>query len=442
MKKPVVVLTALLAGACGSSQQGGDGSGTDSPREWFAPGGAATLDYDPDLPFLQFIPGLDLSELPSASQGRELFMAQWELAPGSRSLVDGLGPLAIADACVACHLSAGRAPSLNEDGSIGVGLLFRLGNEQGTADSHYGGQLQTLSLVGSTEADIHWQPGEQGEPVFTVTPHSGDLAEGINLGPRLSPELIGVGLLEQVADETILEYADPDDSDQNGISGRAHWLTVEGEQRLGRFGWKAIQPSLRRQTAAALQQDMGLTNPVFPSEPCTAQQSLCGEHPNGGEPEVSETSLSAINDFMRLLAVPGRRIDDQAVFDRGADLFDSIGCADCHRPTLTTGTSSFPQLSGQLIYPYTDLLLHDMGEQLSDGVREGDASGREWRTPPLWGLGLVESDVNARFLHDGRAASIEEAIGWHGGEAGQARQHYLDLGEQQQQALLDFLRGI
>jgi CxxC motif-containing protein (DUF1111 family) len=416
---------------------------TEEPREWQAVGGAATVTFQDDLAFLQFIPGLDLATAPTVSQGRELFVADWTAAPGSRTLLDGLGPLFIASACDDCHLVSGRAASLNDDGTTSHGILFRLGTLDGQPDTYLGGQLQTSATVGAPEGRVTWQDIGLGQPQFQLSEAEHTLDDGVQLGPRLSPQLTGVGLLELVPEAQILQWHDPDDQDQDGISGRAHSLEREGVACLGRFGWKAVQCTLRGQSAGALHQDMGLTTPLNPAEPCTDQQSICSEQPSGGDPEVSLDSLNAINDFLTLLAVYDRRIDDQTQFDRGAGLFEQVGCDDCHRPTLTTGdTSAFEQLNQQTIYAYTDLLLHDMGEALSDGMKEGDAGDREWKTPPLWGLGLIEGNGDSRFLHDGRAETLVEAINWHGGEAEAARQAWEALQETGQQDLLVFLRGI
>ena len=270
-----------------------------------------------------------------------------------------------------------------------------------------------------------------------------ELNEGINLGPRLSPQLVGIGLLDLVSEQDILTREDEFDINNDGISGRAHWRTVNDKKVLGRFGWKAMQPSLEHQSAGALQQDMGLTTSINPNEPCTPLQTICAEQPNGGSPEVSDASLFAINDFLTLLAVPARRINDQNEFDQGSRIFADIGCAQCHQPTLTTSDSKqYPLLANQLIYPYSDLLLHDMGEDLSDNVKEGDAHPREWRTPPLWSLGLIEKVEDSRFLHDGRAATIEEAILWHGGEAINAKNEFSQLSTEDKKMLLSFLRAI
>lgn len=412
-------------------------------RAWHPVGGSATVNFDPDFSFLQFIPALDLIELKTASQGRELFVGEWTAAPGARPLLDGLGPLTIASACADCHLSAGRAATLSPEGKVGVGLLFRLGDSNGNADPYYGGQLQTAATLGNSEGTVSWHWNDTQRPVFTLITNAGPLSPDIHLGPRLSPQLVGMGLLDLVTLQDILSREDANDSDGDGISGRAHWVQGNGQLELGRFGWKAMQPSLKHQSAGAMHQDMGLTTSINPNEPCTAQQTVCAQQLSGGQPEVSDESLAAINDFLSLLAVPERRISNQEHFDQGANIFDAIGCADCHQPTLTTGISErYPLLSNQLIYAYTDLLLHDLGEALSDHVKEGDAQPSEWRTPPLWGLGIVESVPGSRFLHDGRAESIEQAIIWHGGEALNAKQNFSELSNKDKQTLLTFLRAI
>ena len=392
---------------------------------------------------MQFIPGLKLEELASAAQGRELFIADWTMAPGSRELLDGLGPLFVAPACDSCHLPDRRAAALNDDGTIGTGLLFRLGDEYGNPDPHFGGQLQNRATVGNPEGSVSWTDGGQGKPIFHIVTADGNLAEGIALGPRQSPQLTGMGLLNLVPEAHILQWQDSDDANQDGISGRAHRLYREGRHCLGRFGWKAMHCTLRGQSAGAFLQEMGLTTPLNPQEPCTDQQPICAQQPSGGTPEVSETSLAAINEFLTLLAVPARRINNIDDFNRGADLFEQSGCDACHRPTLVTGEHPlFEQLNHQTIYAYTDLLLHDMGDALADGVREGDASSREWKTPPLWGLGLLEGQGESRFLHDGRAKTLEQAILWHGGEADSSRRRYQALNDDERQLLLQFLRSI
>jgi CxxC motif-containing protein (DUF1111 family) len=447
MNKKLHLLSAAIIFLAGCDLTDKDSDASSSNNEaaiiWQPNAGNATAEFDPDLPFLQFIPELDLSELSNASQGRELFIAEWAAAPGSRPLLDGLGPLSITSACSQCHLTSGRTPSLEDNGEVGLGLLFRLGDALGNQDPYYGGQLQTAATTGNSEGYVTWGFDESNKPVFTLTTNYVALTDGINLGPRLSPQLVGIGLLNLVSDEDILIREDENDSNNDGISGRAHWRTIDGQQVLGRFGWKAMQPSLEHQSAGALQQDMGLTTSLNPTEPCTSLQTICDEQPSGGSPEVSDNSLAAINDFLTLLAVPARRIDDQQEFDQGSQVFDEIGCAKCHQPTLTTSNSStYPLLANQLIYPYTDLLLHDLGEDLNDQVKEGDAHPQEWRTPPLWSLGLVEATEGSRFLHDGRAATIEEAILWHGGEGLSAKNNFEALSNADKENILSFLRSI
>lgn len=440
MKKIIILVLYCVSqlSGCGSSSSTNDEM--DYGHQWLPPGGAATLTFDAEFPFLQFVPDLDILKFPDASRGRELFVADWEAAPGSRPTLDGFGPLAITNACDNCHLPKGRAASLLEDGRTDVGILFRLGREDGVVDSHFGAQLQSVATVGSSEGTVRWSMHtEKDKPVFSFIENSYALDDNINLGPRLSPQLVGVGLLELIPESTILAWEDEDDHDQNGISGRVHWRN----NAIGRFGWKAIAPTLESQTAAALQQDMGLTSSIRIEENCTSLQDICSTQSNGGSPEVSEHGLSAINTFLTLLAVPDRRIREQEDFNLGAEMFDQVGCSGCHRPFITTGNSEdYPFLSNQIIYPYTDLLLHDMGNELSDGVREGDALAQEWRTPPLWSLGLIEQVEGSRFLHDGRAENIEQAILWHGGEALAARENYEQLSAEDKLILLDFLRAI
>ena len=217
----------------------------------------------------------------------------------------------------------------------------------------------------------------------------------------------------------------------------------EWQTRIGRFGWKAINSSLRTQNANAMSQDMGLTTSVFMEPNCTINQPICWTAANGGSPEVSDSSLDAVTDFMTALAVPERRITDLSTFNKGAQLFAQVGCASCHTPKQKTGDSlRFPLLSQQTIYPYTDLLLHDMGAGLDDGAKEKNAESYEWRTPPLWSIGIVARDPAARFLHDGRASSLTEAIMWHGGEAETTKLRFKQLPIEQKEILLSFLKSI
>lgn len=396
------------------------------------------------------------------SLGREFFVGDWLRAPDAgRPTLDGLGPVFHATSCVACHPSSARAPSLAPSDTVAFGLLFRLARGTGdggfeAGDPIFGGQLQPSALPGvPVEGVIRWTadldrpPGVSEfspRPVFEVTTHAsyGALDAETRLAARLSPQIVGMGFFEHVSDEEILAWEDPFDLDQDGISGRAARLALPGGERVGRFGWKAIHPTLRAQTSAAFAGDIGITSPEHPTDDCTASQTDCLAQPNGGNPEFASGSIEAIDEFMTYLAVPAaRRSNDDANVLAGNELFFALGCSSCHRPHMQLGElASFPVLSNVVFYAYTDLLLHDLGAQLSDDLGEGDAEAHEWRTPPLWGLGLVDQRPNARYLHDGRATSLRDAILWHGGEAEAARSAFFDLTETEKNQLLAFLRSL
>ena len=258
--------------------------------------------------------------------------------------------------------------------------------------------------------------------------------------------MIGLGLLEAIPEQAILANADPDDRDGDGVSGRANrvWDHASQSTRLGRFGWKAGQPSLDQQNADAFFNDMGLTTTLLAGSSCSASQTDCLTQPHGGAPEVSDNILAQVLFYTRNLGVPARRrVDDPQVL-AGKGLFHQAGCQSCHTPKFTTAADAAePELSGQVIRPYSDLLLHDMGAGLADNRPEFQASGREWRTPPLWGIGLTETvNGHTRFLHDGRARNLLEAILWHGGEAEGARQKVMAFDAGERAALLAFLESL
>jgi CxxC motif-containing protein (DUF1111 family) len=284
-------------------------------------------------------------------------------------------------------------------------------------------------------------------------PAYGPLHPEVMLSPRVAPPMIGLGLLEAVAAEDILAAADPDDADRDGISGRPNrvWDLASGQVRLGRFGWKAGEPSIAQQSGLAMAGDIGIGNPTAPAPfgDCTAAEAACRAAPDGNSPQYDELEapqevMDQIVFYSRHLAVPARRaVNDPAVL-AGKRLFYEAGCTGCHRPKLATRRDwEVAELAGQLIWPYTDLLLHDMGEGLADGRPEGVASGREWRTAPLWGIGLTaEVSGHTQFLHDGRARSLTEAILWHGGEAQAARDAFAALPAAERAALLAFLGSL
>jgi CxxC motif-containing protein (DUF1111 family) len=266
--------------------------------------------------------------------------------------------------------------------------------------------------------------------------------------------MIGLGLLEAIPAADILALADPDDSDGDGISGRPNivWSPEFDIPMLGRFGLKAGAATVREQSAGAFAGDMGLSNPLHPDPwgDCTAVQADCRIAPHGQEPgardglEVDASSLDLVTFYSRNLGVPARRkVDDPEVL-RGKEIFYQSGCTGCHQPKFVTHRlGGQPEQSFQLIWPYSDMLLHDMGEGLADNRPEARATGREWRTAPLWGIGLTQAvSGHTRFLHDGRARSLLEAILWHGGEAEQAREAVIALPKPDRDALISFLESL
>jgi CxxC motif-containing protein (DUF1111 family) len=277
----------------------------------------------------------------------------------------------------------------------------------------------------------------------------GSLDPDTQLGLRNSPPLYGLGLLERISDEDLLAAADPDDVDGDGISGRPN-LVWDPERRrtvVGRFGLKANQATLRSQVAAALRDDLGITNPVFAEEVCTAAQPECLAAPDGrgrDGVEIANQPFEAMMSFARSIGVPTRRKAEHPMVLAGRERFYAAGCQDCHRPSfVTVEDRDQPHLSRQEIWPYTDLLLHDLGEDLADGRSDYQATGSEWRTPPLWGVGLARAVLRETgFLHDGRARTVEEAILWHGGEARESRDRFVRLDERQRRQLLSFVRSL
>ncbi|MCG8543499.1 MAG: c-type cytochrome [Alphaproteobacteria bacterium] len=414
--------------------------------------------------------------------GNGLFRRIWVTAPSSTQAVDGLGPLYNARSCQRCHLKDGRGhPPANAKDSA-VSMFLRLSVPPQTAadrerlaarragvipEPTYGGQLQDLAIPGHKaegrmvidyeEIPVRLAGGETvslRKPTYRVADLGyGPMHPDVMLSPRVAPPMIGLGLLEAIAEEDILAGADPDDADGDGISGRENrvWSTEQGKVMLGRFGWKAGQPSLMEQSAGAFGGDIGISNPLAPAAwgDCTAAQRTCRAGPHGDSPQ--HASLEATADVMdvllfysRNLAVPARRKAGDATVLRGKRLFYDTGCTGCHTPKFATRRDyAVPALAGQLIWPYSDLLLHDMGDGLADNRPEGVATGREWRTPPLWGIGFTKK-VNGHsfFLHDGRARNLTEAILWHGGEAEAARDAFKSMPKSDRDALLAFLNSL
>lgn len=398
--------------------------------------------------------------------GNKLFNTNWVIAPASVKTLDGLGPTFNRVSCSGCHLRDGRGQPPEHEGDELLSMLIRLSvpgeNAQGGPKPHpvYGDQLNDRaipSVPAEGRALIKYEEiaGRFGDgtPYSLARPsyHFTDLAFGplgdeVMISPRVAPAVIGLGLLEAISDADLRALADPEDKDGDGISGRLNhvWDVTDNGKRIGRFGWKSNVATLRHQNAAAAVGDIGLTSSLFPDQNCPEAQTSCAAAPLGNSPELSDTFLDKLTLYTQVLAVPTRRDIDKPDVLAGEELFSNIGCAACHVPTFTTGTHpSLSLLSDQIIHPFTDLLLHDMGEELADGRPDYEATGREWRTAPLWGIGLVEAvNKHTRFLHDGRARSIEEAILWHGGEAENAKEAYRNLTATERRQILAFLNSL
>ncbi|MFC4257851.1 di-heme oxidoredictase family protein [Marinobacter lacisalsi] len=405
------------------------------------------------------------------SVGNSFFRNPWVEAPASTDARDGLGPLFNTNSCQGCHIKDGRGNPPSVD-SPSVSLFLRLSvpadpdtdaqvlKTQGFKPAPvYGGQLQTAAVSGmKPEANLHieWRTLTETlpdgtriklrEPVYRIgSPNYGPLPDDLLVSPRVAPPMIGMGLLEAIPIESLQGLADPEDKDGDGISGHLNQVwSIDGQKTVpGRFGWKAAEPDVHQQAMGAFAGDMGLTSSQRPKTDCTPQQG-CDGFPNGGEPEVSDKIARFITFYSRSLAIPARRDMDNPAVQAGARLFNEAGCAACHTPRHTTGeVADRPDLSNQTIWPYTDLLLHDMGDRLADGRPVFEADGREWRTPPLWGIGLTQTvNPQAGFLHDGRARTLEEAILWHGGEARPATDAYRAMDAADRASIIRFLESL
>ncbi|HCP56029.1 MAG: thiol oxidoreductase [Pseudomonadaceae bacterium] len=420
------------------------------------------------------LPSANLSPLRRLdfSVGNSFFRNPWVIAPATTIARDGLGPLFNTNACQNCHIKDGRGHPPAPGAVTATSMLVRLSISP-TADQAaifermgvvpeptYGGQLQDMANPGVapegkvrmnySHEQVSFEDGftvELRKPSLQITQLGyGPMHPDTMMSARVAPPMIGLGLLEAIADDDILANADPDDANGDGISGRANqvWDDVQGKTVLGRFGWKAGQPSLNQQNAHAFAGDMGLTTSLLPRDDCTVAQQDCLDAVNGGEPEVTDKLLGSILFYSRNLAVPARRDVGSAEVLAGKNLFFQAGCQACHRPAFTTRSDAAEaELANQPIRPYSDLLLHDMGPGLADNRPEFVASGSEWRTPPLWGIGLTEAvNGHTQFLHDGRARNLLEAILWHDGEAADAKQHVLTFSAGERDALLAFLNSL
>lgn len=388
-------------------------------------------------------------------RGKAIFDRDWTTIANSP-----LGPMFSSTSCDGCHEhdGRGRPPGEHEMPESMVMQLTSIGpNGEQKPDPVYGGQLDYQSMTseggyGEGYVRIIYDniTGQfaDGERFSLRSPsydfrrmQHGDLDPSTRFSARLAPPLSGAGLLEAIPDSAIMSHVDPDDRDHDGISGRPNLVHDVASDRtvLGRFGWKANQPTLTQQILRAFRSDMGIASDAYPDTTATA---------NGARPvtrgELDSLEFFEIVYYTKLLAVPARRHWTDARVLHGKALFQAAGCVGCHTPSFTTGVmKDYPEISNQKIRPYTDLLLHDMGEGLADGRPDGLAGGREWRTPALWGLGLATVIAgHSCYLHDGRARNLEEAVLWHGGEAIEAQRYYRRLPKADRTALLEFLQSL
>ncbi|AKJ29365.1 di-heme oxidoredictase family protein [Caldimonas brevitalea] len=451
-------------------------------------GGATTISYnyseEPHRLFQQMANNIGIGNAKRFGEGRRLFHTSFadgrhsehpQVNPVFTAQAGKLGPRFNAAQCIACHTANGRSPAVAAGGVLeGLSVLTGVAGADGRVapDPRYGFNVQQRSGAAATpdqavrvlryDTEVRTLPdGERVELRRPVYAFAGPVPASYSV--RQAPQVLGMGLLEAVAEADILALADPGDRDADGVRGVPHWVTdpESGQTRLGRFGWKAGKASLRHQVADALLQDMGVTSPVFPSRSCQRGAPDC-RVPDGSA-GVSAADLDRLSHYLALIGVPAQRsvrsgypagvrvpveheVDPQLI-ERGSRLFAQARCTACHVPQLRTGgTHPFAELRSQTIRPYTDLLLHDMGEGLADTLGEGRAGGRLWRTAPLWGLGslrFVQGGADkVRFLHDARARTVEEAVLWHGGEASGSRQRYEALSREERRALTAFLMSL
>lgn len=437
-----------------------------SPRS----GGYTTVSVANSNAYSKPVANLSLTRRDGFFIGNAFFKNPWVSAPSSTSARDGLGPLFNTNACQSCHVKDGRGrPPINNE--VMTSMLVRvslrdagdtevLKTEGVIADPNYGNQIQNRAIYGidpEATVKLEWEQKEitlnDSELITLRTPKIrfsdlayGPIHENAVFSLRVAPAMIGIGLLELVPDTTLLEIGKQQSAQNDGVSGRRNrvWDVQLQKTVPGRFGWKAGQPTVRQQVAAAFAGDIGATSSMFTQQPCTSKQTRCLESASGGDPEVSDEILDFVTFYSKTLAVPARRNIGDKDIQQGEILFREVGCNTCHVEILHTGVDKdFPELSNQEIHAYTDLLLHDMGEGLADHSREFLATGSEWRTPPLWGIGLMQVvNGHTNLLHDGRARNVEEAILWHGGEAESSHQKFIELSKNKREQIIKFINSL
>lgn len=485
-----LLCTALLLAGC--DRTGTHQSAPPLHSSEAFPAGQASTSTSPFPSFEKPVANLPEELKTDFYTGKALAEQPWVKAPTTTTARDGLGPIYNARTCMTCHVKGGKGKvPLQPDRELFTAFV-RIsvpGNNPYLGvqpEPVYGDQLQTQSVslahqlrhTGQNnfrkndvppEAYVYIQWVEStftypsGETLPLRRPELniqnlgyGDLHPNTLFSLRNASSIGGMGLLESIPEQAIRNLADPEDKNQDGISGKPNivWDNKRAQPALGRFGHKANRPNLDVVVAAAFAGDVGISNPLFPQQPCTAKQTLCVGQPTGNDKEgveLPQPLLDLVTLFSRNLGMPKRTVlqkEDPLLAERekGRELFYSLGCASCHNPSFTTGEqqhNDLAHLSNQIIWPYTDLLLHDMGSGLADNRPDFLATGSEWRTAPLWGIGLLKSiNGNAELLHDGRARTIEEAIVWHGGEAEKTKQAFAHLAKLQREQLITFVESL
>lgn len=402
------------------------------------------------------VKNLDADKWHSILLGKRVFVREWKYTKTGEHGY-GLGPYHNGNSCSACHFRDGRGASAQEtEPLLTIKLALPVVNGSSTGLPYYGTQFHRyaeggLLIKGKIELKYEDTLFELGNfssslrrPIISYRElKNGPLPNNAVSSARIPGSLVGLGLLEVIPQQSILHNADPHDRNQDEISGRANWIRVAGGGRkLGRFGWKAAQPTIAHQVATALNEDMGIRSTLSPKSSCAENDLACSASDKAEE--IKHEDFQNLITYVRLLAVPKRRGLNDPIVQRGKTLFYQIGCPQCHTPKFkTSATGPHPELLNQVIYPYTDLLLHDMGNELADNYAEQSARGSEWRTPPLWGLGLLRKIHGSLFLlHDGRAQSVQQAVLWHGGEAAHIRSRFALLSKTDRQALEKFVESL
>lgn len=442
---PAIAL--IILGGCGEPAPQANEPAKASPLS----GGDTTIFDRTSSAFTFPAPNLSTAEAEAHLRGDVHFEATFVSPPAE--INPGLGPQFNSSACAACHVKNGRGLPEAGQGPVRSPLLVRVSLASGKPDvpggpvpvPGLGTQIQDHAILGyapDATVGVEWTyvagayadgaAYELRKPAISIVLHDGSpLPADVLTSPRIPQPVFGLGLLEAVGEDALLAMADPDDADGDGVSGRPNyvWSKAAKAVQLGRFGWKANEPDLAQQSADAFAGDMGIASPLNPN--------------HDGSTDITADVAESAAFYTRTLAVPARVFTDDAVALRGERLFRQAGCSACHVETLTTGASPIAGMANQVIHPYTDLLLHDMGAELADNRPDFEASGREWRTAPLWGIGLTHTVLpEAGFLHDGRARTLEEAILWHGGEAEQSREAFRHFAPADREALVRFLLSL